>query len=295
MPLLPFQTIVDVSGAPLVPAGAVLLVAAIALAAWRRDRTALGLGLVALVALLAGVISLSRLVGPLFVWIPYWTKVLGLLTALAVAWSGLRATPERLRPRVDRLGTLVLGLGVVALTLSSAVAALRDEPPTRLNEAIRELAVGAAPEVGEVALVRSDAHADLAFEKTGIGLATLVLELERSGVDVVVDRDLANRYGDERARPGRASMEVRMVNATDAVPDGFRTLFEVDPLTAAERSERAAVLAALREHGDPDDLVELARMAGDEDAGPLVERLEELPVDLPILRLIGRPIPSAAD
>lgn len=282
-PLEPFAATVDVGAAPLVPVGLVAVGLA-AVAAWRRRATeALILAGVVALGVVTAVVSLARLVGPLFAWIPSWTAALGFGCWLAAGWC-IGGRP------LGRFGTPILAVAMGAVALAGVVDAVMDDHRRDpLEAAVRQLASeGAAVVDRAVVLVRSDVDADLVFGGGSAGLETLVLELERRGVEVVVARDLAYRFGDHRAEPERATAELRLVESPAAVPEVVVPVADVDPLTAEQRRERATLLERFRDGASPADRIRAA--ADDPTLRPALERLLAIP-DLPRLALVHRRLP----
>jgi hypothetical protein len=292
LPLVGFSGEVDAGAGPLVPVGLVALVAAAALAIRRRAFTPVGLAAVVGAGIVVGALSLARLVGPLFVWIPSWTQALGLGAGVATGWCAYEVVGVQGRALVDRAALPVLG-GVLVAASGLTVLDARREPATdAIAATVTELAAEVADDLDGTVLVGSDVRATQVFGGTEVGVSTLVLALDDAGVDVVVPAEAANRYGDRRAEPGRATAELRLVDATEPVPDGYRVLATADPVPADERAEReeiAARIPVLEEDG-PAALREVERLIDDPELGPLVRRYQALP-DLPALRLILREPP----
>jgi hypothetical protein len=289
LPLVGFSGEVDAGAGPLVPVGLVALAAAAALAVRRRAWTPVALAGVVGAATVVGVLSLARLVGPLFVWIPSWTQALGLGAWVAVGWCAYEAGGVRARTLVDRAALPVFGVVLVVASGLTLRDALRDRATDATAETVTALATEVADDLEGTVLVGSDVRATQVFGGTEVGVSTLVLALDEAGVDVAVPVEAANKYGDRRAQPERATAELRLVDATDPVPDGYRVLATADPVPADERAERdeiAARIPALDEEG-PAALREVERLLEDPELGPLIRRYQALP-DLPALRLILR-------
>jgi hypothetical protein len=127
-----------------------------------------------------------------------------------------------------------------------------------------------------------------------VGPEMIVLALDRAGVDVVVDKGLDNRFGPRRAQPGRADVELRLVAGDPSpLPDGFRKVKTIDPLTRSERAERTRLETELDEAGALGSLLD-AKAAIDRDPRlrPLLDRYNELgdatPLTLLTRELRGR-------
>lgn len=294
-PLVGFSGVIDAGDAPLLPIGLVALAAVVVVMVQRRRRRATGLWLAGLVgvAIIVGVASLARLVGPLFVWIPAWTKVLGAGTAVAIGWCAHDLLDKPTRQQVRRFASPVLGLLIVALSVASALDALDDRTPDAISPSVQALVDDVALELDGPVLARSELTGTNVFSGAGAGLPTLVLALDRAGVDVVVAPDLANRYGDHRAHPERAVTEVVLLGGGQAPPGGFTVRSTVDPLTVEERAEVNDILRripVLAEDG-PEALEALAELDDDPELGPLVRRYGEL-APFRVLRLAIGPQPT---
>ena len=109
----------DLSGPTPVAVWALVLVGA-AVLTWRRAKDAFRLDVVVGLAIVAGFVSVSRIVGEIFPYLVIWTWALGMLTWLAIAWSVVWWW--RTRPAPDpRVGRIALGVVAVALVVVSVV------------------------------------------------------------------------------------------------------------------------------------------------------------------------------
>ena len=291
-PLDGFGLTVDPGGAPVVPAGAVALLLALVVAASRRLTAGLLAATAALAALVAA-LSFSRLLGPVFIWIPQWTRVLGFACWLAVGWVAASALPDAIRHRLRAPVAAVLLVGTLGLSVVNVVEATSyDRGADPIGGVVASLARDAAPVVAaldEPVLASTTAEPAVVFG-SAVGLESLVLTLERSGSEAVVAADLADHFGPERAHPERATAEVRLALESTPVPDGFRTIARADPLTPAQREERGRLLESigLDEAAVTEDVQrELDR---DPSIRPVFEQLEAL-TDLPpfVLLLAEQP------
>ena len=225
----------------------VLFVAGLIFAAVRRDRS-LALGLTVLVVIAAEVISLSRLIGSVFVEIMQPTWVCGFGAALAAGWCLFSPLPEGLRRRTGPVLGLVLTIAVLGFGVANTVQAVQGPArPPQQDQVLERLADRAVP-------IAQGAHGPVLVQsnqKSGavsnsLGPEILAATLNRHGVDVVVDPDVANRYGSFRAEPDRAVLELRLSPAADRpTGDGWQVVNMIDPLTAAQRAERDRLRAEL--------------------------------------------------
>jgi hypothetical protein len=142
-------------------------------------------------------------------------------------------------------------------------------------------------------LLRSRAELNVPIGGSGAGIPTMALVLVRHGVAVVVDRDLANRYGEFRARPEKGVEEFVLVSAPAPTPPGYRVLASVDPLTNAQREERARITAQLQQQLPNASLKQLEdQLHRDPVFRARVKRLEAIP-DLPVLAIVARRLPES--
>jgi hypothetical protein len=250
LPLRPFEALVDIGAAPAVPLILAVFAAALIFASLRRD-PARALGFTVLVFIVAEIGALSRLIGALEVEVMQPTWAVGAATALAAGWCIYSPLGESIQRRVAPLLGAVLAIALAGFSVVGVIDAA-DGPPappsttqtaTRLAKRVAPIARAARGPV----LVRSFSGwqgADAVTES--IAPELLVLLLDRAGADVVVDHDLANRYGAFRAKPRRAVMEARITNAS-APPtgDGWRVVATVDPLDAGQRADRDQLKAEI--------------------------------------------------
>jgi hypothetical protein len=252
LPLQPFEPIVSTRGASAVPILLGLLVVATIIAAWRRDQS-VALASIVIVAIAAEIVSLSRLIGPVFVEIMQPTWVCGFGAALATGWfaySCLRGGAGRI---VTRIAGPVLVLAIVGFGCANVVQAVHgpDQPPAQDRELARvaDRAVAVARDAHGPVLVQSDSS-DPAGSHDSLQPEMLAAILNHAGVPVVVEPNLANRYGAFRAHPERAVIELRLSLASDAPTGaGWHVVTTVDPLSAARRATRGRLKAELDARG----------------------------------------------
>ena len=291
IPLAPFSILVDVGAAPLVPVALLALLAGLGVALWRRDESAtLALTVLALAA--AAVLCLSRLVGGLFNWGLEWTDVVGLGCWLAAGWCAYRALTAAVRARVAPIVIPVLAVALAGLAGLNVADALRDAPDRgRTHEAVIELGDEAIRRLGNrgPVLVTSEAVVPEVVLGDGyVGPEVLVLALDRAGYDVVVDEELDNRFGPRRAQPERADVELRLVDGVASPPPaGFRKVATVDPLTTAQRAERARLEAELDDAGALGSLLDAqAAIERDPRVRKLLDRYNPLRDATPLTLLV---------
>jgi hypothetical protein len=269
-----YSSTVDLDAAPLLPLGVVLLAIA---AAWRRLRSPAVI--VAVVATLVAIVAMSQLLGPVFVWIPEWLRVIGWVGVLAAGW--------RLSERAPAAVLVVLALVFTGLT---TIAALGEDPPRDdIAESVRRL-VTQLPPLEEPVLASSTVRANQVFGGGFDGLDSLVLELESGGTETVVDPRLADRFGPHRAEKKRADdREVILVLADgNDKPPGFISVGVVDPLPAELRAERTRLLEELDLPEDASPRQIVLSTEGDERRTRLAQRLIGIP-DPPRVELMMSP------
>lgn len=285
----------DLGSAPSVPGGAVALAVGFVVAVRRRRSSPAWLvGATAGVMALAATFALARLLGPIYVWIPQWLRVVGMVTWFAAGWCAAAGAPDEARARARVVVEPALAFVAVVLLAWATVDALSferaDDP---LGSTARRLVDGVADELAGIdgtVLLTSSADANLALGGDDVALEVLVLAVEDLGVDVAVPPSLQHQYGPERAADRPVAAEVRLARADDPAPPGFTSFgAALDPLSAAQRATRAAVLerAGLPEDASDADFLRVVveRPELRDDAA----RLRAVP-DLPELRLLRREV-----
>ena len=192
----------DLSGPTPVAVAALLLVGAAAIA-WRRAKGAFRLDVVVGLAIVAGFVSVSRIVGEIFPYLVIWTWALGMLTWLAISWSVVwwwrtRPAPD---PRVGRIALGAVAVALVVVSVVSTVDAARagnpDVPGSRWVRGLTAKVRDELPGGRGVVEIRSSGGAGSTW--IGAGIAD---ELEHHGIDTRVPPDLAFAYGPDRVLDG---------------------------------------------------------------------------------------------
>jgi hypothetical protein len=275
-----------------------LAAATIGAARLRGRERAWVVGATALIGVVGAVIAMARLLGPLFVWLPQWLRVVGMTTWFAIGWCAASVVPEegtwptRVRPAVEAILAAVVALFVLLTIVDVVTPAAGSDP---LGTTARALVADAAADIdaldGGPVLVTSVADAPLALGGDDVALEVLVLAVERGHRSTRVRADLATKYGKGRADPSDAHAELRLARADDVVPEGFRVVAERDPLAAAQRARRTELLQQLGLPASATDADAIRTAAADPAAQPTVRRLRRLP-DLPRLRLLLAELPD---
>ncbi|MCU1429853.1 MAG: hypothetical protein JWL83_3853 [Actinomycetia bacterium] len=246
---------IDLGRGSLVPVAFLVLLAGTAAAARAKRRDAFLLCVVVLVATVVEVASLSRLVGPLYIWIASPTRTIGLACVLAGGYGLFSALGDPLRARVERTAVPFVAVGALVLVgITTVDAATYDQHNNRDDVGIVRLADLIAPRLSHSApvLVRSQASVPGFFSDRSFGHGLFVLALEHHGVHTVEDTALANRFGPYRAHPERADTEVVLVTGNGAAlaAKGYRRLATIDLLPPRVRAERERVVRALNGYAD---------------------------------------------
>jgi len=183
--------------------------ALVGIVAWRRRWWDAGrlVGVVA-VALGLGVLSVTRVVGTLFVYRLRWTWVLGVLAIVTATWIAGKAVSAR-GARGERWLVPVALAVIVPLTAVSSVSAARAGVPyereaTALPPLVDDVIAALPARDGEV-IVRSDTFSGNLYA------AALVLLLEQRALPVGVERSNEEPFGDHRVHrrgPVRAVLVV---------------------------------------------------------------------------------------
>lgn len=263
-----------------------------AVVAWRRaDVLALRLHATVAVGLVSGVAAVSRITDQPYYYLFRWWWVLAMFTWLCIAFTALRALPARLDARVWRV--LVPACSVITV-LAAGIASTSTADPieTTTHEA-------AVEEVTPLVLGAVDGEGTYVVRALGFSWFEvyfgLIAQLERNGVDVLVDEQFRAHAGAGRVLdpdPDPPPDGVLFVATGTSVADGLadprlELVAEYDPLAPDERDELERLQAEQRERlraaGRTDllDAVEnegIEVLAAGEPAldGPSSERIAEL-------------------
>lgn len=242
----------DLSGTAPIAVWVVVLVIAAGLT-WRRAKDVFRLDVILALSIATAVVSVSRVVGAILPYLVTWTRVLGVLVWLAIAWSAARWYQTRGTPD-PRLGRVALGVVAVALvavavvnTVDAATAGNPDAVGSHQVEALATDVRHALPAGDGVVEIRGGTTAGSAW--IGAGIAA---QLERDGIATRVAPELGFAYGrdrvlgDEPVRLVVLPVEDPDVAATRALPcfegagrTGPYTLFVADPACLREHAVRS--------------------------------------------------------
>jgi hypothetical protein len=291
----PLFLLTRVDGLPATAATATLLglwLAAVAVAAWLRPRHPAGARLLWLhavvgAALALGLVSISRIFGPLWPYLSWWlagSVMLALAAVVATALVAGAVVVERHRSRWESVQEPVRGvasaprwllpaalgaLAAVPMLLATGDAFDAEAPNSRVSGALRELAPATALALdgGDVPGVGGDGRYLVTWrDPLDLGSAgfSLLLDLERRGFDVRAprDSDYEVAVGAHRTMsPGEADAEIHIAVGDPAIDDwrARREAEEVaryEPRTPGERAEARRlhrdIVDALEDAGEPE-------------------------------------------
>lgn len=202
------------------PLPVLLIPLAIALLAfWRwRCSKANRLGAVLLVALIVGVFSVARIVGPAYVYLLQWTWFLGALAFIIVfwaAWTLIARHTGGIDPNHRVLLAVTLSVLVVLSGINTVSATRPGAPQDDISPALDKLGPGV-----EAALPKARGDVLVLSTPAANGYQPGVVRyLERRGVRVRVDRSLERAYGKHRVHPSDARLSGAITIAADADVD----------------------------------------------------------------------------
>jgi hypothetical protein len=190
-----------------------LAIALLAFWRWRYSK-ANRLGAVLLVALIVGLFSVTRIVGPAYAYRLQWTWFLGTLAFIMVLWAAwaLIARHTRARDPGQRVLLAVTLSVLVVLSGINAVSATRPgAPQDDMSSALNKLGPGI-----EAALPKTRGDVLVLSSPAAFGYQPGVVRyLERRGVQVRVDRSLEDAYGTHRVHQPGAPLRGAMTIAAD--------------------------------------------------------------------------------
>ena len=215
-PLTPFSTTVDVhNGFPL-SVGLVVFIVVFAMVVATRVRRRIPLFFAVVGAgIVAAVVSLARLLGPLFFWIPEWTRALAFGVWFAVLWGGYELIRPHVRwRRMEAVVAVGLSTGLLVLSIACIIDAARTAPTANPSvDAVHRLAQAALPEVRDGTSLVTATRDPSQLLGSDPGMPTLVLDLERGrrrrGRGEGRGRSLRRPSGCTRASRSRAAIADR--------------------------------------------------------------------------------------
>lgn len=247
VPTPAFTPTVDVDAGSGVPVALLVFAAAATVAARRRARAANWLNLIVGMTILAAIASRALVFGSLFIWIAEPDRVVGMLCWFAAGVSLWTSLSDHRRPRIERFVVPVLSVALIVASGALAVDLLesRDtiDQPSRAAARLAARALDDEQPLVEPVLITSTARAtDL--DPTRCCAPVVASVLTRAGIDVVVPRGEANRYGEHRARPADARSELLITSYSMARPPvnrGYRLVATADQLSPRARARLRAI------------------------------------------------------
>jgi hypothetical protein len=193
------------SGASHAPLLFGLFLVAMLVLAWRRNRDGLLLGATVMVAVVAGVVSVARVNGPLFGYLVRWTWTVGFAVGVVVAWGAIelvRAIGTQFGGRRSRrLATALLAMGVLAATAFGTREATRARMPWAPET--RALAQLIPPTLEHLSPADGPVTIRGAAPMAGTYAPAIVIALERKDILVGMGKSVERAYGPRRVRRAR--------------------------------------------------------------------------------------------
>jgi hypothetical protein len=190
-----------------------LAIALLAFWRWRYSK-AKRLGAVLLVALIVGLFSVARIVGPAYAYRLQWTWFLGTLAFIMVLWAAWTLIARRTRARdPGRRELLAVTLSVlVVLSGINTVSATRPgAPQDDMSSALNKLGPGI-----EAALPKTRGDVLVLSTPAAYGYQPGVVRyLERRGAQARVDRSLEDSYGRHRVHQPDSPLRGAVTIAAD--------------------------------------------------------------------------------
>jgi hypothetical protein len=190
---------------------------------WRRRHSyANRLVVTLLLALVLGVLAVTRTIGLAYAYRLRWTWFLGTLAMIVVLWAAWTLVAERARRKSSDIRPLLavpLSALVILCVVNTVSAARAGPPQPRMSAATHELGSGIEAELpegsGDVLLLNRGFLGGL--HKSG-----LVRYLERRGIAARVDNSSRDAFGDHRVhQPGAPLRAVFTIAANEDFDDMF--------------------------------------------------------------------------
>ena len=229
--------------------GSVVLIAwaVAALAAYRlREHRINALNLVLAVALAAGLVSMTRIMGKVWFYLTLWSWMTMLLVLVSVLWTATVVVRRRTDLPDDRVRWAAVVVLTVATALSLGAVVVHEIPERTQSEGLRAVVPPTveAIEAGAGAAVGADGTYLVVWQDAlyiGAQGYGLVNELERRGIDAGVREPWRVPVTAHRVLPpGSYDAEVHLVSGPYVdewrVRDGFVEVVEVDLRSDAERA-----------------------------------------------------------
>lgn len=203
-------------GNPVVP-WMLLLVIVAGVVLWRR-RVAGSRTLLAVLAatFVVGVVAVVRTIGLAFDYRLRWTFIPAMIGAVVIGWAVWRLVADRWPRTGPRALTVTVLAGLTVLAgVNTFTAAVAGTPQGNDSEAVAVLTEQVVDHLGDDfdgTVLVDDAHHSGAWQARG-----LVLQLERRGIDVGVERSRVDEYGRHRVIDRADADVVFVVSADDHI------------------------------------------------------------------------------
>jgi hypothetical protein len=205
---------------------------------------ALRFQLVVIATALGGLIATARVTGPLFDWVVRWWWVIASLWWLSIVWALWSALSKRITTQpMQRVATGILAAGAAIVTLAATgpvISSTSSTPPPSpstgvvldgfLQQTLDALQGSGPLLVVTTGSVRGD-YGD-----------ALRLQLERTGIQVVVEPNMISHLGPERSESKRTPVGTLWIVSADQITQfkadpSMAFLGGWDPLTQDQRAE----------------------------------------------------------
>ena len=231
-----------------VPAALLLLIGALALAAYRRDRQALALDTLALATTAAAFVSAAKIVDAPYVYIVQWMWIVGAIVWFAIVWTVWRALAHN--GARDHVATWVGAAASAVLVGWLVVAAVHAHLPLHSDE--RSL-VAIAPAASQAlhALPGPVLVADGSdFHSSEVARGILLVAI-RAGVDARLAPNAATAVGSAHTISEARARSLVVVAVNDKIDTSradptYRRVASYDPIAPAARAERSDIEAEVR-------------------------------------------------
>ena len=214
------------------------------LAVRMRVLTALRFQLVVIATALGGLIATARVTGPLFDWVVRWWWVIASLWWLSIVWVVWSVLYQRIQTQsMQRIATGVLAVGAAIVALAATgpvISATSSTPPPSpstgvvlngfLQQTLDALQGSGPLLVVTTGSVRGD-YGD-----------ALRLQLERAGINVVIEPTMISHLGPQRSESNRTPVGTLWVVSADQITQfkadpSMKFLGGWDPLTQDQRGQ----------------------------------------------------------
>jgi hypothetical protein len=203
----------------------VLVALGVTVIGWRRrDRFAMTLGAISVVAAGTAILAATQVVGPLFEHLVWWTTVVfvpGWIGAgvLGVGWlrTGTRTGGRLSAPFLQPMGSVLLAVGCAVPCLALAWSFLRDPPVGYGDDPGRAAAVQLVEQPVRAMHVH-DLRVRLADPSQAALTASVVIELQKAGVAVHLEAPGSNTYGSQEQIRGADQALLVISGPHDSAP-----------------------------------------------------------------------------